>query len=161
MRAGGRVAKEIIRRRAADNEYLHSDFHGALSTGIEYLDRTYGEEAVREYLRQFAAKYYAPLARDINRRGLVALREHFETIYGREGGRIRTELTEDELLLEVEACPAVTHMRDHGYSVARSLVETERTVNAALCEGTPFEAELLEYDPQTGHSIQRFRRRAK
>lgn len=155
------MAKEIIRRRASDNDYLHSDFHGALSTGIEYLDRTYGEKAVRECLRQFTVKFYAPLVKDIYRRGLVALKEHFETIYGREYGRIRIELTENELLLEVEACPAVTHMRENGYSVARSFVETERTVNAALCEGTPFEAELLEYDPQTGHSVQRFTRRAK
>ena len=154
------MAKQTMSRRASDNEYMHKDFHGALSAGIEYVDRHYGAEAVREYLRRFALSFYAPLIADINSRGLVALKEHFEAIYAREGGRIRTILTEDELILEVEACPAVMHMRDHGYAVAERFSETERTVNAALCEGTPFKAELIEYDPQTGRSTQRFYRRA-
>lgn len=150
------MTKQTMRRQAADNDYLHKDFHGALSVGIEYLHRNYGPEAVREYLRRFALSNYAPLVADINRLGLVALRDHFETIYAREGGRIRTRLTDDELVLEVEVCPAVAHMREHGYTIAQLFVETERTVNAALCEGTPFEAELVEYDPQTGRSTQRF-----
>ena len=154
------MARETMRRHASDNEYLHKDFHGALSAGIEYLDHHYGAEAVREYLRRFALSFYAPLIADISRRGLVALEEHFETIYAHEGGRIRTILTDDELLLEVEACPAVMHLRQQGYAVAGRFIETERTVNSALCEGTPFEAELVEYDPQTGRSVQRFYRRA-
>lgn len=154
------MAKQTMSRRASDNEYMHKDFHAALSAGIEYLDRHYGVEAVREYLRRFARSFYAPVIAEINCRGLVALKEHFESIYAREGGRIRTSLTEDELILEVEACPAVMHMRDHGYAVAELFSETERTVNAALCEGTPFEAELVEYDPGTGRSTQRFFRRA-
>ena len=41
------MAKEVMRRQASDNPYLHRDFHGALSAGIEYLDRHYGEDAVR------------------------------------------------------------------------------------------------------------------
>ena len=154
------MTKQTMRRRASDNDYMHKDFHGALSAGIEYLDRHYGPEAVREYLRGFALSFYAPLIADITKRGLVALKEHFETIYAREGGRIRTILTDDELILEVEACPAVMHMRDHGYAVAELFSETERTVNAALCEETPFEAELIEYDPHTGRSVQRFYRRS-
>jgi len=154
------MTKQTMRCRASDNDYMHKDFHGALSAGIEYLDRHYGAEAVREYLRGFAVSFYAPLITDITKRGLVALKEHFEAIYAREGGRIRTVLTEDELIVEVEACPAVMHMRNHGYAVAELFSETERTVNAALCQGTPFEAELIEYDPLTGRSIQRFYRRA-
>lgn len=154
------MTKQTMRRRASDNDYMHKDFHGALSAGIEYLDRHYGTEAVREYLRRFALSFYAPLIADIKKRGLVALKEHFEAIYAREGGRIRTTLTEDELILEVETCPAVMHMRDHGYTVAEHFSETERTVNAALCEPTPFDAELVEYHPHTGRSVQRFYRRA-
>ena len=45
------MAKRIMQRAASDNVYRHPDFHGALSTGIEYLDAKYGPEAVREYLR--------------------------------------------------------------------------------------------------------------
>ena len=153
------MAKEVMRRRASDNEYLHKDFHGVLSEGIKYIDDRYGEEAVREYLRGFASSFYAPLVSDIKERGLMALKERLEEIYKAEGARVETALSGDELLVTVEACPAVMHMREQGYRVARLFRETTSTVSDALCEGTPFSAELVEYDEQTGRSVQRFRRR--
>ena len=153
------MPKDVIRRKAADNKYLHKDFHGALSAGMEYLRESYGEQAVREYLQQFAASFYAPLTDALKTRGLVALEEHFAKVYDDEGGDVRMTLSDDELLLHVEACPAVAHMRQHGYPVAGLFHETTGTVNEAICEGTPFGAELVEYDEQTGRSVQRFFRR--
>jgi hypothetical protein len=151
--------KEILRRNAADNVYLHRDFHGALSTGIVYLEQRYGAEAVRGYLRQFASAFYAGVTQSINERGLIALREHLERIYALEGGQITIICSDDELLLEVEACPAVTHMREHGYAVAPLFYETSKTVYAAICEGTPFVSEWLRYDAGSGRSAVRFFRR--
>lgn len=153
------MAREIMRRTAGDNPYLHKDFHGALSAGIEYLHRTCGEEAVRRYLWQFATRWYAPLTDDLRRRGLIALQEHFERLYAREGGHVTITRTEKELLLQVEACPAVTHLRHRGYPVAELFHETTRTVNEAICAGTLYTAELLAYDPETGRSTVRFYRR--
>ena len=153
------MAKQTIRRTAANNVYLHKDFHGALSTGIEYLDQQYGPEAVRAYLRQFSSTFYAPLTQALQERGLSALQEHFERIYRLEGGKIQIAFSEDEMILEVEACPAVTHMRQHGYPVARLFYETTKTVDEAICEDTPFLSELLRYDEQTGRSTVRFYRR--
>ena len=54
------MAREVVRRTAQDNRYLHKDFHGALSVGLEYVEHHFGEEAVRDYLRQFARAFYAP-----------------------------------------------------------------------------------------------------
>jgi len=153
------MAREMISRNAADNVYLHKDFHGALSTGIAYLEQRYGAEAVRDYLRQFALTFYAALTLSIRERGLVALREHLERIYALEGGQIRITCAEDEMLLEVEACPAVTHMRQHGYAVAPLFYETSKTLYAAICEGTPFVPEWIQYDEQSGRSTIRFCRR--
>ena len=153
------MTQEIIRRNAADNVYLHKDFHGALSTGIAYLEQRYGAEAVRDYLRQFARAFYAGVTQAINERGLMALREHLERIYALEGGQISITCSDDELLLQVEACPAVTHMREHGYAAAPLFYETSRTVYAAICEGTPFSVEWLRYDAGSGRSAVRFFRR--
>lgn len=153
------MAKEIMSRKGSDNVYLHKDFHGALSTGIDYIDQTFGEEAVRAYLQRFTKSFYAPLIEDVKTRGLLALKEHFENVYATEGGGVQIACSDDELMIKVSACPAVRHMREHGYKVARLFVETTRTVNEALCEGTPFVAELLEYDDETGRNVQRFTRR--
>ena len=153
------MPKQTMHRTASDNVYFHQDFHGALSASIEYLHENYGEEAVRQYLRQFAKSYYAPLTASLSNRGLAAIEEHFREIYDLEGGEVRSELSDDELRIEVRACPAVTHMRRQGYPVARMFRETTNTVNQAICDGTPFAAELIEYDDETGRSVQRFYRR--
>lgn len=155
------MPREVMRRSAADNPYLHKDFHGALSAGLQYLEDRFGAEAVREYLWQFTLTYYAPLRARIRTEGLSALRDYFAQLYRIEGGEVQFTLSDDELIVRVAACPAVTHMRERGYPVARLWVETTRTVNEALVADTPFGAELLEYDDTTGRSVQRFYRRSE
>ncbi len=153
------MVKEVMRRTALDNAYLHKDFHGALSEGIEYIHRHYGPGAVRDYLRQFAADFYAPLTEAVKERGLVAMKEHIEKIYAMEGGEININFDDSEMTVEVKTCPAVSHMRKEGYMVAELFYETTKTVNEAICEGTGFTAELVEYDHRTGRSVQRFSRK--
>ena len=51
------MPKEIMRRKAADNDYLHRDFHGALSEGLNYLEERFGPESVKEYLHRFTRDY--------------------------------------------------------------------------------------------------------
>jgi hypothetical protein len=153
------MMKEIVRRSAGENVYLHKDFHGALSTGIAYLEQRYGADAVRDYLWQFARAFYADVTQAINERGLVALRDHIERIYALEGGRVSITGSDDEMLLEVEACPAVAHMRERDYAVAPLFYETSKTVYAAICAGTPFASEWLRHDAGSGACAVRFIRR--
>ncbi len=153
------MARHVMERRAADNPYLHKDFHSALHGGIVYLHQHYGEAAVRDYLREFSRRWHAPLRQRLLAEGLGALRQYFETLYSVEGATVHVEQTADELVLRVDACPAVMHLRRRGEEVSPLYSETTRTVNEALCEDTPYSAELVAYDPQTGGSIQRFRRR--
>ena len=151
--------KEVMNRTAGDNAYLHKDFHAALSTALFYLEKTYGADAVREYLRQFATTFYSELKADLKRRGLVALQEHYAHIYEIEEGDVRFEATRAALTLQVMACPAVMYMREHDRPVSPLWYETIKTVNETICEGTPFKAELVDYDASTGRSTVRFSRR--
>ena len=141
----------------------HQDFHGALSTGLCYLEEHFGADAVREYLRQFALTFYAPVTRSIKERGLIALREEIERVHELEGGGIRItgpgEEGEDEMLLEVQVCPAIRHMRKQEYSVAPLFYETCRTVYAAICQDTPFASDWLRHDEQRGQCAVRFYRK--
>jgi hypothetical protein len=144
------MTKLTLQRAAADNPYLHKDFHGALSTGLIYLQERFGDDAVRRYLHDFAREFYAPLTAAISAQGLPALRAHLEEIYAVEGGEIAITETPDMLLLQVAASPAIAHMRAQGYPVAPLFGETTRTVLAAICEGTPFALDVLEYDDTDG-----------
>ena len=154
------MSELVMRRKAGDNTYLHKDFHGALSVGLDFLRENYGEQAVREYLRQFTKSYFAPLRQELIQDGLPALARYFQKTYETEEGRVEIEQTDGELVVRVAACPAVMHMREHNYAVSPLFYETTKTVNDALCEDTPFAAELVEYDEQTGQSVQRFWRKS-
>ena len=153
------MARLRIDRNASDNQYLHKDFHGALSTGLDYVRLHYGEQAVRDFLRQFAMTWYAPLTEALRVKGLIALRAHYDRIFKLEGGSVDFRESPDELWIEVRENPAVTHMRANQYTVSPMFGETVRTVGRAICENTPFDAELIRYDDATGRYTQRFFRR--
>jgi hypothetical protein len=155
------MATLVMQRKAADNPYLPLEFHGQLSGQLDYLEQKFGEDAVRRYLWQFATAFYAPLKQAVKERGLVALKERFETIYKLEGGKIQISFNEDEMVVFIEACPAVTFMRAHHQPVARQFSETLNTTYAAVCEGTPFAFEMLDYDMEMGRSHVRFFRRSQ
>jgi len=152
------MATKRMERKAADNAYLHKDFHGALSHCLIWLEEERGPGAVREYLRRFAAAWYAPLSADIARRGLAAVREHIENVYRAEGAAITARASGTELLVKIPACPAVAWMRANNMPVAPLFVETTRTVYRTVCEGTGVSFELLRYDPETGAAALRFRK---
>ena len=147
------MPREVMERMASDNEYLHRDFHGALSNALIYLEERFGEEAVREYLHRFARAYYAPLREELAGRGLPAIADRLRRVCAAEGGEVRLDLREDELLVQVTACP---HMRAQGYRVSPLWRETIRCTNEAICEGSPWRYELLEYCDETGASRGRF-----
>lgn len=151
--------KRVMRRTAADNVYLHKDFHGALNQALIYIEKQFGEEAVREYLHQFSRAYYAPLSKELREKGLTALKDHFSAAYAREGAECQIVESAEALVLTIPRCPAVTHIRGMGLRVSPLFSETTRTVNEAICEGTPYQSELVAYNPDTGRTVVRFFRR--
>lgn len=158
------MAIEQMVRKASDNKYLHKDFHNYMNLGLEYLREHYGDDAVREYLRQFANTFYAPLKEAMNKNGLSALEEHFKNIYQLE--EAAEDITfehpsPDELVLRIKRCPAIAHMRRSCVAVSPLFYETTRTVNEAICEGTPFAFELISYNSEDGASLQRFYRKGE
>ncbi len=150
--------KLFIERRAADNKYLHRDFHCALDQGLAYLGARYGGAAVEEYLYRFAEGYYAPLIAEAKARGLSAIRDHILGVYETEEapGNVRCSLTEDGLAVSVSACPAVAYMRSVGYEPSEWYVGTTSTVNRAVADALGLSFALLSYDQATGAAEYRF-----
>lgn len=150
------MPKEVMDRSASDNEYLHPDFHGALSAGLIYLSDNFGENSVKEYVARFARKYHKKLISKIKQNGLIELQKHYEELYKIEKGNVSFENTDNGILMKVPECPAVKHMREKDYPVSGCWIETERSLNATICEEAGYKYELIEYNPETGASIQRF-----
>jgi hypothetical protein len=150
-----------MERRAEDNVYLHKDFHKALNQALIYLEKNFGEQAVRDYLRTFARDFYSPLRLAIQEQGLDPLQKHFESIYAIEGGDVSIEPSDDgqQLDIKVRRCPALAHIQASGDVVSPLFHLTHEVVNEAICDGTPYQARLIDYDASTGACIQRFERR--
>jgi len=154
------VPKQTITRKAADNDYFHRDFHIALNYAIGYLHEHFGEEAVREYLVQFADAWYSPLKQAVLENGLSAIKAHYENIYTLEAAEFDMQLSDEELLIHLFASPAVVHIKSNGHAVSPLFHETVVTVNREICRDTPFACELLHYDADNGGYRLRFFRRA-
>lgn len=152
------MPKQTITQKTSDNQYYHKDFHIALNYGIVYLHKEFGEDAVREYLEQFADTYYSQLRFAIEEKGLQAIKAHYEKIYEIESALFNMSFSPDELVIHLSASPAVMHIKASGHSVSELFRETVATVNKTICEKTHYDFELLEYHEENGGYSMRFSR---
>jgi len=152
------MSREVMHRKASDNEYLHKDFHGALNFALAYVHEGWGIRGVREYLERFARTYHAPRIEAIRRDGLDALEAYLRDLYDREGGEVEFERESDRLTLRVRRCPALGHLQHRGDEPVPFFCETTRIVNRVLCEGGGVAFELAEVDPGRAACVQVFRR---
>lgn len=134
---------------------VHKDFHGCMSFGLKFLLENYGPAEVEEYLRRAARNVYAPLIESLRSEGLPALKDHWQRIMALEDADFDLRLADDALVLEVKKCPAIRHMRAHGYSVSENFCESTRIVNDEICRQAGYAAST-EYDQDNGRCIQRF-----
>lgn len=153
------MTKKVMDRKASDNAYLHKDFHAALNCAVAYVRERHGPEKLREFLRDFAVEYHAPLREKLKNEGLAALRSHLEKKFAAEGGKFELSSTDGELRLTVMSCPAILHLRKCGVEISPFFCETTRVTNEAVCEGTVYESELLEPDVSNGTCVQIFRKK--
>ncbi len=149
---------ETMTRKAADNAYLHRDFHNLLNLGIGYIRRLYGPDAVCRYLNNFAVSFYAPLIDDIRARRLVAVEEAFRHTFKIEEASdyLRCERNDEQLFLYIERCPAVEHMQRSGIDPDVMFSATTSVVWSQIAQAANLGYLMLEYDQSTGRAVHLF-----
>jgi len=146
---------KVLDCQASDNEYLHKDFHGAMCYGMKYLDDTYGPEATKQYLQQVARTYFAPLTRKLKEKGLSALEQHWQKIFSIEGGQTTLQYQGDTLVLTVDQCPAVAHLKKIDQFFTDRFCESTVVVNETICQDAGFRCSC-QYEPGQGKCVQKF-----
>ena len=134
---------------------VHKDFHGAMSYGIQHVYEQYGEEAMTAFIQQVAREVYRPLTEKLRKEGLKALEEHWRRIFTVEEGDFDLGYEEDKLVLNVRQCPAIHHMKTHGYPIADKYCEHTRLINEGICHAAGYECSV-QYDQENGRCVQRF-----
>ena len=146
------MTKETMVRRAADNPYLHRDFHNILNLGLDYLEKEYGPAAVVGYLTDYAAHFHSPETAEIQKEGLSAVREIFQRTYAAEDAAdvLAFEEKPGALFVRVAECPAVKHIKKLGDVPSRYYALTTSAVWREIVRRTDIGFEPLFYDPATG-----------
>ena len=155
------MEKMIMERKAADNKYLHRDFHVTADQGICYIGEQFGTDAVVEYLSNFAEKFYSPLIQEIREKGLLPLKQYFEKIYLAEEASevLNLNLTEYKLTVQISECPAVRFMKSIGHTPCQWYGETVNTVYRVIAEKANMDFSLAYYEDETGKTEFSFTRR--
>lgn len=156
---------EIMERQASENEYFHKDFHSSMNMGIHYIGDNYGMEGVKEYLMRYTRNVYQSVMTDMAKRGLKALEEKIHDTYIQEKAEevltTRYDAEKDCLMVKIEHCPAVKHLRETGRDVSPWYRYTTEIVMDTLVEGTDYELIILNYDEKTGETSYFFCRKGK
>ena len=141
--------------RAADNVYLHKDFHGALCYSIRYLNDNFGSDAVEKYLEMVGETFYRPLSERLKKDGLPALEKHWKNIFCMEEGKFELRYEGGTLVLDVKECPAVAHMKKNNQFFTPEFCETTAVINRTVCREAGY-ASQCRYEPGQGRCIQKF-----
>jgi hypothetical protein len=126
-----------------------------LSYGIDFVVEKHGLDGLRRYLQGLAGTVYAPLVNRLRSEGLTALRDHWREVFTVENGRFELEEAEGVLTLDVTECPAIAHMKTHGYRISPHFCEHTRLLNEAICERAGY-ACSVEADQEAGTCVQKF-----
>lgn len=146
------MPKLIMKRNAADNTYLHRDFHVTAEQGLRYIGEKMGDAAVVECLTLYTKRYFRPLIEEIKAKGLCAMKKYLEDIYRAEEASdlLHIEEAQDRMTVSVSECPAVRFMKSIDYTPCRWYVETTRTIYQTIADEAGLSFDLVHYDPQTG-----------
>lgn len=150
-----------IERKADDNKYLHKDFHITADIGISYVGENYGDDAVKEYLTQYALSFYKLLAEEVNKKGLKILEEDFKNVFEKEEWieNLHTELTKNVLKIKVVKCPAVIFMKSIGHTPSKWYKETTYTTYKTLADMCKLDFVVNYYNEEDGSTEFTFTRR--
>lgn len=143
---------EIMDRKAAENEYFHSDFHSSMNMGIHYVGENYGMEAVREYLSRYTQNVYCMVIEDIRNRGLQAIADKIQDTYNKEKSSDALTLVLDEDCLDVSIayCPAVKHLKATGRVISKWYRYTTEVVMEVLAAAGSYKFTMDSYCEESG-----------
>ncbi|MCX8082663.1 MAG: hypothetical protein N3D17_04640 [bacterium] len=141
-----------------EREQIHKDFHGALSTGFEYLKKRFGKKTLEEFLEVCGRNMYRDLIKKIKKEGLHPIEKYWNAIFSLEGAKFKIERKSNEVVLKVTECPAISYIRKAGYSIYSDFCIQCRVINRVIAEETGFVSEVVS-EQNKCRCIQKFKER--
>lgn len=133
---------------------VHKDFHGILNLLFDYIDESYGEEALFKMYSDIIKETYEPLINEIRATGLSAIEEHYKSIMKLEDGEHTAEYGNGTLTITVHRCPAVEHIKKNRAPISKHFCRISTVlVNEVIGDKTGYNCSV-DYDQENGACTQ-------
>lgn len=136
------ITREKLMLRYRSTGELHKDFHILFCNTLHYLQENFGENALREVLKNTAQNVYRTMYEKLCSGDASELLEYWDYYMKREDADYLIEKCEDELRLTVNFCPLLRHFQKSGLKPDPVACKATAIFNDALCENSPFSAEF-------------------
>ena len=134
-----------------------ADFYFAINATFRFIMARRGIEGLRRYWQDMGSRYYAPVSKQWKQLGLRGVAEYWRAFFKAEPGA-EVEVIEqvDEVRLEVRACPAIKHLRDHGREIVPCFCQHCHFVSEAIAAPAGLKVRV---SGGNGSCVQRFSKR--
>lgn len=121
---------------------LHKDFHRLTCNTLHYLQDNFGDEAVKEVIRNTAQGVYRTMYEKLCAGDASELTEYWDYYLKRENGDYSIDYLNDEIRLTVNSCPMLRHLAAADGKADKIVCRATAVFNEALCENSPFVSSL-------------------
>lgn len=110
-----------------------ADFYFAFNATFRFIERKLGPDALRRYWHDLGALYYAPVTARWQSGGLSAVADYWRAFFKAEpGAEVAVTQHNDEVVVEVQTCPIIKHLRDHQRAIMPGFCEHCYHVSEAM-----------------------------
>jgi hypothetical protein len=95
-----------------------ADFYFGINATFHFILQRLGVEGLRRYWVDLATNYFAPVSEQWRRRGLEGVADYWRAFFAAEpGGEVTVGADGEKVILDVQVCPAIRHLRSHGREI--------------------------------------------
>lgn len=121
-----------------------ADFYFAINATFRFILERLGETGLRRYWNDLGATYFAPVTEQWKTSGLPAIASYWRAFFAAEpGGQASVDQRNDEVVLEVNCCPAIQHLRAHGREIVPCFCEHCYFVSEAIAAPAGFAVRVV------------------
>jgi hypothetical protein len=101
-----------------------ADFYFAINATFRFILNRFGKKGLERYWTELGEKYYAPVAVAWKHSGFEGVGNYWKDFFAAEpGSAVDVEVTEEAVILDVQVCPAIAHLRQHGREIVPSFCQ--------------------------------------
>ncbi len=133
-------------------KYLHRDFHLLGDNALKYCGEVFGDDAVVEFLTDYAKTFFAPQIEETKKHGMIVLKDWLDRLYRVEEASevLHAELVGDVLTVTIDKSPVIEYMRSLNQEPSKYYIEETRTLYKAIADACGLEFNLEYYNEDGG-----------